>query len=240
MSGAGQPITQAKVAGLEPRWSRFPGFSLLFDNPASAWTGFYSRLHEAMLQLAPEVTVDAHAFCPLPFDSYHVTVWDGVNAANLGALRAEREAWTAFLAALPGSATAEPASIGVVRNSALATQPCGPIRFTFLDLQNWFDEALVARLQPDGEDSAQRFARLVDARRALAAEAQHTLGMSPRERFQPHVTLGYFANGDGGARAREAHPAWQAQFAAALEGATLEFTSIGLYTFADMAAFQRR
>jgi hypothetical protein len=28
------PITNPKLASLEPRWARFRGFSLLFENPA--------------------------------------------------------------------------------------------------------------------------------------------------------------------------------------------------------------
>src|SRR5687768_3467807 len=115
-------ITNRKVAGLEPRWAPFPGFSLLFDNPGGCLTPadgllhlrcpveadpdlpFYRGLAEGLQQVGLDRLTRAHSFCPLPPASYHVTVWDGCNAGNLQRVaEPARPAFASYLEALPDS-----------------------------------------------------------------------------------------------------------------------------------------
>lgn len=102
-------ITNPKVAGFVPEWAEFKGFSILFDNPgdrllplhendslkmlsndvASEASHFYKRLNEMLAQF-PEIS-RTYLLCPLPFHSYHVTLWDGVNDANCAVKRDRRK-----------------------------------------------------------------------------------------------------------------------------------------------------
>ncbi len=239
-------ITQPKVAGLEPRWAPFAGFSLLFDNPASGAVQFpertlYGLLDTTIGQIGRVALTGDFLFCPLPLSSYHVTVWDGINAENvasvLDALRAE---WAEYLLGIPHPVRRAPASMALVRESALAHGPGVPIRFRFRDLAVWGHQALVARLLPDDEASAASLAELCVARQELNTAALRTLGVCPSGRYSPHVTLGYFANEAGGQRCAARLMDLNTQSQPHLAGATITFSSIGVYAFPDMANFFRR
>jgi hypothetical protein len=239
-------ITQAKVAGLEPRWAPFAGFSLLFDNPGSAAARspertLYAQLDAAIGKIGRDALSRDFLLCPLPLSSYHVTVWDGINAENLSSvsdpLRAE---WAAYLRGIPQPMCPEPASMKVVRDSALAHGPRMPIKFRFEDLAVWGHQALVARLLPADEASAARLAELCVAREELNAAALRSLGVCASSRYAPHVTLGYFANEAGGQRCAARLMDLNTQFQPQLADATITFLSVGVYVFPDMANFFRR
>ena len=95
-------ITNTKVAGLEAKWASFRGFSLLFDNPGESLSPketnlkqidcpldeqkdlqFYRCLNRWIDKVGRQKLINTYMFCPLPFNSYHVTVWDGLNDANV-------------------------------------------------------------------------------------------------------------------------------------------------------------
>jgi hypothetical protein len=239
-------ITQPKVAGLEPRWAPFAGFSLLFDNPVSPVArlleqALYGQLDTLIGQIGRVALARDFLFCPLPFSSYHVTVWDGINVENIAsvsdALRAE---WAEYLTGIPHPVRSAPASMAVVRDSALAHGPSMPIRFRFNDLAVWGHQALVATLLPDDETSAASLAELCLAREELNTVALQTLGVCPSGSYSPHVTLGYFANEAGGQRCAARLMDLNTQFQPQLAGATISFSSIGVYAFPDMADFVRR
>src|SRR5438105_3873567 len=120
-------IKQNKVAGFEPRWAAFAGFSVLFDEPdltpnenflkidhaiqACSGRNFYFSLADGINKLDRDLLITCYLFCPLPPSSYHVTVWDGVNSDNISSLHAElKEEWSQFLDNVPGSLESSPDS----------------------------------------------------------------------------------------------------------------------------------
>ena len=94
-------ISNPKLKSLQPDWAEFKGFSLLFDNPGNALTPMnglnkidcsddtiddlrlYNALAQSMAALGPDKMMNACLLCCLPPQSYHVTLWDGVNDGNI-------------------------------------------------------------------------------------------------------------------------------------------------------------
>lgn len=232
------PITHPKITSLEPRWAPFPGFSLLFDNPDASGLDLYRRLAAALAELDRDQSLRRLLLCPLPPASYHTTVWDGINTENLAEVTAALQPeWTAFLQGLPETLPSPPPSICPVTEAPLMTQPAAPIRFRFDRLCLWGDAVLVARLAPADGTSAARLNELCAARADLSSTARQTLGISAGPDYEPHVSLGYFANRTLGQQAQASLTDWSAHFEAHLSGSMITYTSIGLYAFTDMANF---
>lgn len=254
-------ITNRKVAGLEPRWREYRGFSLLFDNPGASLAAdggllrvacspaaggvldLYARLRDGLESLGRESLRDQYGFCPLPPASYHVTAWDGVNDGNRDDLPAEaRLEWADFLRGLPGtSRSAWPGFLHTVARSELVRWT-GSLSFRYRDLALWGNQVLVARLGP-AAGSERGFAELVLLRDALARATAEVLGVSfgpkPDRPYQPHVSLGYFANETGASRALDCVGAWTEEFEAALRDSSVTYGSVNAYGFTDMASFFR-
>jgi hypothetical protein len=244
-------ITNPKVAGFLPRWSAFRGFTVLFDNPGASYTPagqrlllttdpmltFYSALRERLVALDLDLLTATYLFCPLPPLSFHVTACDGGNDMTLGHLPNERRAMLAqFLDGMPDSLRSAESAIALTAQSPLVTQSW-PLRFRFDRLAIWSHSALVATLAPADAASAEQLLGFLAARRALNAANREQYGFSANEVFVPHVTLGYFANREGAELAQARVPAWQEQFAVALAGESIQFESVSLYGFTDLATF---
>lgn len=248
-------ITQNKVAGFEPRWAPFAGFSLLFDNPgdsltvdgdlakitcASAAQGpldLYSGLEKALEDLDRDLLIRTYLFCPLPPSSYHVTVWDGINVDNIWSVKpAVRSDWSVFLNGLAPSLNGPPASMEVVTRSALGKWS-GSISFQFEKLTLWGNQVLVARLQPAEEASERSLKDLSARRKDLSEAAGRELGVNFSRSYSPHITLGYFANQEHAqiAHARMEH--WTERFMAKLRESVITYASLDIYGFTDMASF---
>jgi len=93
-------ITNSKIG-----FTRYAGFSILFNNPGEnnytpMWKGsklqqiycsendtlnlhLYSALKNALQKTGLETNFKKYLFFDLPFYSYHVTVWDGLNEGNI-------------------------------------------------------------------------------------------------------------------------------------------------------------
>ncbi len=90
-------ITNLKIAGFEPKWARFHGFSLLFDNPNNHLQSmqnnlfklhcsadndpdliFYKTLSNSLNALDLNQLLNTYLFCSLVPSSFHVTVLDGL------------------------------------------------------------------------------------------------------------------------------------------------------------------
>lgn len=248
-------ITQNKIAGFEPRWAPYAGFSILFDNPADSLEKdngismiqrnpsaggplvLYRGLEEALAKLNVDRLTCAYLFCPLPPSSYHVTVWDGINQGNVGATApAIRADWTAFLAGLPLSLTAPPASMQVVSSSALKNW-FGTISFRFEGLALWGDQVLVARLEAAGDESKWSLGSLCADRTVLSKEAGSKYGLDFSRDLSPHISLGYFANREHGRLASCHVEHWTGRFGESLSDSTITFRSCDVYGFTDMASF---
>ena len=77
------------------------------------------------------------------------------------------------------------------------------------------------------------------ARGGRAAAFARRFGPTVREPYEPHVTLGYFADPGGARRARRVLPTWSEAAQAAAKGTTLRLTRARLHGFTDMGTFVR-
>lgn len=251
-------VTNSKIVDMTPSWAPFAGFSVLFDNPGNAIQlvdgaqmlhcvaepggplDLYARLDAALGNLGSDAQARNVGFCPLPPNAYHVTVWDGINVANLALVTPElQQEWSAFLQSLPGSLAAPPASLNCVLRSALLTRPQSTIHFRFEALRIWGNQVLVAELAAADEISLRNLSQCASDRSLLAESALHALGESASPEFTPHVSLGYFANQEGGRLAQDRLPQWCSLFQDRLAGASISFDSLTVYGFTDMTHFYR-
>ena len=93
-------ITNPKLAALGPQWAPFRGFSLLFENPSDR--ALYDALQAGISRLSNSSLVANHFLRLLPPESFHVTVWDGINDGNLQNVAMEcRDEWSRFLQSIP-------------------------------------------------------------------------------------------------------------------------------------------
>jgi len=191
-----EEITNDKVAGLSPRWQRYPGFSLLFDNPGdslkpsgshqllatSRSVAFYRRLYDAV---ATSRLSGIRAFCMLPYASLHVTALDGLNAGNVdGAAPSIRKGARGYITRLPDSLGERPPFVESLRTSKLTGQSWA-LTFEVEDLVIWGESVLAARLRP----AARR------ARRLLGKEADAIAHEAREERLPlSHVRLYAFTD----------------------------------------------
>ena len=166
----------------------------------------FRALRDGLHSIGGEVLTHSYLFCPLPAASYHVTVWDGLNDANVTYVNpVHREEAARFLRELPESLFASDL-LDEVAASALITQTDWGIRLRFEQLEKWSNVSLVARLAPADEDSADSLKSLSNARAQLSATFHRRYHVSPNESYVPHVSLGYFANEQQAKRKRPAHP----------------------------------
>lgn len=248
-------VTNPKVAGSAPRWSRWPGFTVLFDNPGHGLVpqadrpmlraevdhdpalGLYRALRGALADLDPALLTATFGFCPLPPHSYHVTVWDGVNPNNLDRVVAdERTGLAGLIAAMPDGRDHDHPALTTILASPLVTT-AWPIAMRYARLTLWDHSALVAEVAPADAASAKRLEELVALRRALSAHFRARYGIAPGDDYRPHITLGYFASREGAQLALPQVAAWEEHFAPRVTGQTIAFSRASLYGFTDMATF---
>jgi hypothetical protein len=248
-------ITNAKVAGFTPRWATFRGFSILFDNPGRCLTragrqhllhcdldgdpalGFYRSLRDSLARLDLASLTNTYLFCPLPPSSYHVTVWDGGNDANVGDVVPDhRHELELLLAGLPATLS-EPNGLTALAARSPLVIGGAAITFRYDRLYLWGHSGLVALLAPADAASANRLREIEASRRALSAQCQQAYGISASDRYLPHVSLGYFANREGAQLAAAMLETWEGGFAGEMAGQLLPLTHASVYGFTDMATF---
>jgi len=247
-------ISNQKVGGFEPRWADFRGYSLLFDNPGDCLAssgpllhldnkvdtdpqlGFYSALNNSIAVIEREMLIRSYLFCPLPPASYHVTVWDGGNAANVADVAPlYRTVLEAQLEQLPSSLAEKNALTDLMLASSLADHRA-EITFRFDRLVKWGNSVLVARLMPS-EESQIQFQELMALRSSLSAEFAELSGLTQSKRYTPHVSLGYFANEEAAQQATPCVDTWSESVREQVQDQSLSFNSVSLYGFTDMAHF---
>lgn len=253
-------ITQDKIAGFKPRWASFSGFSLLLDNPnpgnsltqtgnllkincsldSSKGLDFYTKIDEALKKLDRNVLTNSYLFCPLLPRSYHVTLWDGINSDNKSLIKSDyNEEMIKFFGGLPESLGTPLEFIQLIRKSKLASKSLGKITFKFSRLAILGSEVLVARIEPDGDDSDRRLKRAVKYRAELRDEFEKELGIKTCGKLSPHVSLGYFANREHAELAQSRLPKWNDIFRRKIAKTTITFGSLDLYAFTDMVSFYK-
>ncbi|MFS0906663.1 hypothetical protein AB3N02_26945 [Priestia aryabhattai] len=252
-------VTNPKVKGFVPEWSQFKGFSILFDNPADVLLplgedkklkvltcdkefkelSLYKQLHET-LSLFPELST-TYLLCSLPFHSYHVTLWDGINDANLQDISYEyRFAAEDLVKHLPYSLLQENEFLSI-NSEFLNIKMDKATEFKFDKLTQWGNTVLAARLKPANTHSEKMLHELEQARNHLIKIYKDDIGIETCEfSYAPHVTLGYFANKELAELSNSRIEHWNEQFLIHTSGHTITFKSNSLYAFIDMATFIKK
>lgn len=265
-AGFGSDCSRAvnsKIASYRAEWARFPGFSLLFDNPGG---GVRDTAHGSLLHCEPHAypqqtllaaiadwaadALDADAFwrlgiCATPVSSYHVTAWDGLNPAleerltepSLSAIRR-------CFAAIPAQSEDEApfqAQLAPVQADLSALLP---IRFRAAGLRSTPRVGLVVDLCPADAESQERFEAFQACRRSHAEHLCARWGAAYTGELQPHVTVAYYANPPDRPTLDDARSvaiaAWQSVVTDRTRELEIAFEGLGLYVFPDMAHFYRR
>lgn len=250
-------ITNPKIG-----FKRYPGFSLLFDNPGeshfqNAWQGgkllklntiidtgsesqLYRRLRDGLAEIGLLTNDNPYLFFVLPRPTYHVTVWDGLNEGNKGiVVSAYRQKLTEFLEGLPLSLLFDNPFRAGIEASPLVNRTWN-IQFEFKKLSIWGNVSLVAQLKPSNSESVNQFVEIEARRKELYRSFEQEFGLTRwHEWYSPHITLGYFGNEEGAEKARLKVEEWNEDMLKFANGVSIQFSSISLYGFTDMANFFR-
>jgi hypothetical protein len=251
-------VEQKKLAGFEPRWAAFRGFTVLFDNPGDSTiaTGearldlccpvgrgvpelaLYDALSRSVEAMGRERLTCDYLFAPIAPMSYHVTLWDGINDGNAGQLEAPRQAEAEELLGHIRQGRIEGATfLDPVRQSRLLRSLPGEIRLRLAQVENWGDSAVVARLGPADDASAGGLHQIETLRAELSALYDAEFGVSAYSGYSPHVSLGYLANRSDGAGIGQRIDEWN-EIAHALAGErAITFRTASIYGFTDMVTF---
>ena len=253
-------ISNNKVAGFNPRWAQFPGFSLLFDNPGQGFTlmapdllkldcpvaqssrddglVLYRSLTQALRQFNLDRLVNNYLFCPLPPYSYHVTVWDGLNTDNRGSvLSPHQEQITQFLENMPDSFSADALFSPIINESELVNGRDLTISYQFDHLYKWGNIGLVCALTPASDTDRQTHEHITTLRHRLYEKFGTQFGGVNEWPFTPHISLGYFANAELAEQTTPHVEDWHEIVQQKAAGQTITFNNISLYGFTDMATF---
>jgi len=255
-NGSVVTISQPKIAGFTPRWAPFPGFSLLFDSPSSAYREnsglehltcsvaadsrleFYRRARTSLEKLNLDRLLQTYLFCALPPESYHVTAFDVANLADLTRCKGDclelmRELLTP---PIDGDRFSHPI-LHTATMSALATRRW-EISFRCKTVRIW-GQVMVVELIPFGPGDEAKFSELMNLRLELNRAYLDGFGIGAGPKLTPHLSLGYFANGEGAELAAARLPAWNEAISASLTDLPLTFETISMHGFNTMAEFFR-
>ena len=228
-------ITNPKLCGLEPRWAPFRGVSLVFDPPED--DGFLGALRASLATLANDALIVDFYLRLLPSASFHVTAWDGVNDGKLAEVVPEfRAAWEGFLQARAAKPFPEEL-FREVQASELLTCADWDLRLRCARIENWSNVSLVAHLEPADAAAAESLRRLRAARDALSETFGRKFGVRPHPAYEPHVTLGYFANANLAGTSAPDVARWDAALRAATTGHILTLRRLHLSVYTDMTSF---
>lgn len=243
-------------------FKRYPGFSLLFDNPGenhflNVWQGgellklntaidtgselqFYRRLRDGLAEIGLLTNDNPYLFFVLPPPTYHVTVWDGLNEGNKGlVVSAYQKKINEFLESLPLSLLFDNPFRASIETSPLVNRTWN-IQFEFKKLSVWGKISLVAELKPSNPESAAQFVEIEARRKELYQKFEKEFGLTHwRETYSPHITLGYFGDAEGAGKARLLVQEWNEDMFKFANGVSIEFSGISLYGFTDMVNFFR-
>lgn len=194
-------FTERKIAGLSPRWARFPGFSLLFDAPGTPYQTrdgvellaceaehdptleFYRRVLRGFQSLHPDRLLQTYGLCPLPPASYHVTAFDVANVDDLPRCHATvRDGLRETLDRLPASEAFDVSLLGRAKEFAQ-----GDWRLTFRYDRLRVSGTVVVLLKPVDEAA---YARFLESRAELSRFYRSEFGVGAGESYTPHLSLG--------------------------------------------------
>ncbi|MGV3614072.1 MAG: hypothetical protein ACO1SV_01940 [Fimbriimonas sp.] len=249
-------ISEPKLAGFVPRWAAFPGFSLLFDNPARAYRldsgleelacdvadepslEFYWRVRTALEAQNLDRLLQTYGFCALPPKSYHVTAYDVANQGDLTRCKSDcRDSLRELLESPIDAARFSHPLLKAATESGVATRPWD-IAFRYGSLRI-SGRVMIVLLAPHGSDDKAKLDAFVETRRTLDGIYASEFGVGGGAKFTPHLSLGYFANAEGGELAKARLRDWDETISAAVGDLPLSFRSASLHGFRTMAEFFR-
>lgn len=247
-------ITHPKVASLAPEWAPFSGCTILFDDLGVApsvrngtcdedqdWCA--SDLHDHLADALAKSDSGRWreiGFCPLPPESYHVTLADLVHAGNVRRIAASAVSHYVDEAGrmLPEDLLAQHLKPLVIR-SGLLDDEVQNVAFTFAGVANRGDRVVVAELKPDCSSHYQAaWERLYAGRELLARLLSDELSIVLPE-YKPHVSLGYFANTDFAAKSGRMIEELNTQLVHRVGSNSFQYGRPSLYMFNDMASYVR-
>lgn len=250
-------ITNPKIG-----FARYPGFSLLFDNPGennfqNVWQGgkllklntdidtgsnsqLYRRLRDGLAEIGLLTNDNPYRFFVLPTPTYHLTVWDGLNEGNKGSVvPAYQKKINEFLEGLPLSLLFDNPFCAGIETSLLVSRSWN-IQFEFKKLSVWGNVSLVAELKPSDPESVTQFLEIEARRKELYQKFEKEFGLTRwRRTYLPHITLGYFGNAESAEKAWLQLQEWNEDVFKLANGVSIEFSRISLYGFTDMVNFFR-
>lgn len=254
-------ITHDKILGFTPLWAPYNGFSLLFDNPDSGFSGIDDKLYigrcplkldndldnprlalyqafvEGLNSIDISLLTNTYLFCPLPPSTYHVTVWDGLNDGNydlgtsVDANSSEWERWTNFQENL--FRFAEKIDFLYLERGSPLVQNQWDITFQFDTLHKW-SSGMGILLKPADQQSERLLKEIENHREELYKNFPVEIKHSE---YAPHVTLGYFANKESAQLATPLVSDWAKIFEETTRGLRITYSSIHLYYFINMITF---
>ncbi|QYR19201.1 hypothetical protein KZ483_14690 [Paenibacillus sp. sptzw28] len=200
---------------------------------------FYKTLNQT-LSLFPEI-VSTYLFCPLPFHSYHVTLWDGINDANVQNVSREYRFDGEDLLQDLSNSFLNISDFFEVDGQPLKIIMEEPIEFQFDKLIKWGNSVLVARLKPSNANCEIRLKKIEKQRENLIKKYKERFGLETcLLSYSPHVSLGYFANKELAELSTPMIEYWNEQFLLDTRGLTITFYSNSLYGFNNMATFFKK
>lgn len=265
-------ITNNKIEsiGSSVKWARFPGFSFLFDNPTDNFDRLaandssliyqlssdlddpnlilYNKLYYGIRELIEKPRQNNPFICLLPPYSYHVTALDTINKDNVNFLR--RAYYSEFMdlfKRLPDSICEESSIYRVSQQFSALSNKSWELKFSFKQLANFSDRALVALLEIE-HDSKSHFDVFLKIRSRTKNFIKEFYGktIDVQHNYLPHITLAYFANSQSAAYFTEQNlkilslelrnnlkDSWD-------DPTFISFSSASLYGFTDMVRFFKR
>lgn len=250
-------ITTGKLRAVSPpAWRPYPGVSVLYTDPGSAGVSGVEpldtasgtrhgdrRLYDHLYAVAEEIDASLSAgdvpFGRLPRHTYHVTLCDGVNQGTRSRVhRSLRDEVASTLDAMPDSLLWTTTLLRLLQDRELQwTVRRNPVSYRVETLRVW-GHVLVASLEPADQRSEAAKAAHEACRSDLVARLAARLGVRIQP-WRPHVTLGYFANEDAAAHARDhVLPEWQDRVGERV-ASSVTFRSASVHGFTDMVSFWR-
>jgi hypothetical protein len=244
----------------EPIWLPFPGFSYIFDNPGSSLEpeghiqrlniadldvpelALYKAIFTAVKQIDPDDVAKKYNFFTLPPQTYHVTVWDGLNLGNLDDVKpVVRSQFNAYFENAITSAMKTWPPLAEIIEFENYFSDMGTVELEFSKLISRGRTVLVADLSPADEVSMQRLTEIQQLREKLDEEFEHRCEKHRNTQLRPHVAIGYFSDEALASKAVfQNMDRWMQVFRKAALGKTIKFSSVGLYAFTDMLTYFKR
>lgn len=248
---------------------RFAGLSLLFDNPGyhsfsplgsqllrvdchdatDTNIALYSKLRSALQDALLTGLQDRSCFVNVPINSYHVTVWDGLDEGNFEHIDDSkiRTLVKTILMNLPSSLLYHNEILNFLESASFCNKR-STLRLCYSNIE-LCSKSVRAVLRAADDESAAALQAIVNERIGLYDSLSRYLGYCRQSRdddmgwtvdYQPHVTLGYFGTPCDTTSLRYSIRQINEAFNRFLGNITIEFSTISLYGFLDMELFFKK